>query len=428
MEIQQLINSLVFLIPLGIIGLYRWCAWLLKVYLSSRYRQPQGDGSTNDWKVAAALTVKGEGVAVFRRTLEGLVAENIDQVSIVFDEGETENIRLFLDFQRLYPHIDFKMETTNEKGKRKGLKRAIAIVDDYIHVILVMDSDTFLTHGVKSAVLKCFCDPEIGGVAVRQRIYRPQKLIDHVFDLTLHIRFENDIKGQALGKRVSVLSGRCSGYLAPVLKEIAQGLNEEVWMGIRKTGGGEDKFLTTGLYDRGYKSVMVDDAFVYTRPEGKIGLHLNQRLRWARNSWFSDLRALFTRSWMWKSPILLFYTTDRMVSAFTLLLGPWYFVFAFAKHDWLSAGIILWWWLGSRLLKGYPYFKQTKRYWMAPVFIFTTFLFGVIKLHALVTIGETSWLTRGNTDTRLFSRLSWIVTAMLILLLGVLVAGPLSPK
>lgn len=427
MSLPGLAESLVVLLPFGAIGLYRWCAWLIKVYLSSRYSQPQGDGSTLGWNIAAALTLKGESPAVFKRLLESLIRERIDQVYVVFDAVEAENITLFEEFSRYYSgQIIARYQTTTKKGKRKGLKKAILMVEN-ADVIVAMDSDTILGENFRKPVLDCFCDPQIGGVAIKQRILDPQKLVDHLFDLTLFVRFLHDIKGQALGGRVSVLSGRCSAYRAAVLQQIVEGLDEESWLGIKKTGGGEDKCLTTALYDAGYKTAMALDTMVWTRPEGNWGIHVKQRLRWARNSWFSDLRAIFTRGWMWRSPILMFYTTDRIISAFTLMFAPWFLIYSLVNGLYLAFAIQVVWWLSSRLLKAWEYFADTHRYWVLPFYVLSTFYFGTLKVHALVTIGETSWATRGAGNQRLFSRFSWLVTLSLIFMLGLLVFGPMTP-
>jgi cellulose synthase/poly-beta-1,6-N-acetylglucosamine synthase-like glycosyltransferase len=427
MNTSGLIESLVFLIPFGFIGLYRWCSWLLKVYLSSRYHQPQGDGSTLDWNIAAALTLKGESQPSFERLLNALIRERINQVYIVFDAAEAENIALFERFaQEHREEIVARYVVTTEKGKRRGLKKAILMVEN-ADVILAMDSDTYLGTNFRKPVLDCFTDPQIGGVAIKQRIWEPRVIIDHLFDLTLYMRFEQDIKGQALGKRVSVLSGRCSAYRAEVLQDIVRGLDGESWLGIKKTGGGEDKYLTTALYDAGYKTSMALDTMVWTRPEGNFRVHSNQRLRWARNSWFSDFRALLTRSWMWLSPILWFYTTDRMISAFTLMLAPWYMVYALVNGQVLAFWILVVWWMASRFVKAYGYFRETGRYWLLPIYVLSTYYFGMTKIHALVTIGETSWMTRGAGGQRLFSRFTWLVTILLIATLGIVVFGPLTP-
>jgi len=153
--------------------------------------------------------------------------------------------------------IDIRFEPTTEKGKRKGLHRAIEMVEG-MDIIICMDSDTILGDGVKQSILETFSKPGVGGVTVKQRVYKPEHLMHYMFDIRLVSRYNLEAPGQALGGYVSCLSGRCSAYLAGPLKEIKKNLVNEQWLGIRKTGGGEDKCLTTFLQDAGYRMPVIN--------------------------------------------------------------------------------------------------------------------------------------------------------------------------
>ena len=54
-----------------------------------------------------------------------------------------------------------------------------------------------------------------------------------------------------------------------------------------------------------------------------------QRLRWARNTWRSDLRAL-SRRWVWSHPFLAYTMVDKALAGFTVLLGPIFMVSSIA--------------------------------------------------------------------------------------------------
>jgi cellulose synthase/poly-beta-1,6-N-acetylglucosamine synthase-like glycosyltransferase len=358
---------------------------------------------------------------MFALLLKSLIQENIDQVCVVFDRGETENIQLFKRFAEEYQgQIDARFSITTKPGKRAGLAEAIAMTAD-VDIIMAMDSDTQLGNGVKQAILAAFGDPRIGGVTIAQRVYQPKNWVHQIFDLLLFLRYWHDISGQALGGRISCLSGRCSAYLAQPLKEVAPDLLTESWAGIRKTGGGDDKLLTTRIHDKNYYTTLVRNVFVYTRSEHELLKFLKQRLRWGRNSWFSDLRALFTRRWMWQSPILLFYTLDRMVSSFTIMLSPWLMIYFIVTLNWEGILLILLWWLVSRTIKTLPYLLQTHRFHILPLYIAMTFVLGAVNIHALVTMGESSWMSRGASGQKLQSTAMMAITFMILLGLGGLI-------
>ncbi len=402
---SQLIITLIHLIPIGVFGLMRYSTWAFRRLLSSQWRDIKAKGPLLYRTVGVAVTVKGEPVETFREVLNALLSEKIDQVCIVFDANEKDNIAMTRQFAKDHAgEIEIREAITTQKGKRNGLAQAIKLIQG-MDIIMCMDSDTLLSQGVKQAILETFTKPSIGGVAVSQRVYRPHKLVHYLFDIRLKLRYLEDIPGQAIGGRISCLSGRCSAYLAQPLQTVAPGLLEESWLGIRKTGGGDDKYLTTAIHDLGYKTVVITDKTVYTRPQDSTKVYLNQSLRWARNSWFSDLRALCTRKWMWKSPILLFYTIDRMIGSFTVLLAAWYMVLLLVTQSWGAALILFIWWNVTRAIKIWPFLWETKKFYLIVPYLCFTLVLAWLKIHALITLWESGWLTRGAKQAQaLFKR------------------------
>jgi cellulose synthase/poly-beta-1,6-N-acetylglucosamine synthase-like glycosyltransferase len=425
--IAEFFREIILFVPVGLIGVWRWSIWAIKRHFSSRWHDVPLSERTKNWKVGVVLTVKGEPPETFVKMLLRLVDEKIDQVCIVFDYREEENIELTQAFAAVYKDvIDVRFECTDKKGKRSGLSQAIAMSEG-MHIIMCMDSDTLLGDGVKDAVRAAFTDPLIGGVAVGQRCHKPKSWVEHLFDIRLVVRYAQDIPGQAWGGRVTCLSGRCAAYLGSALKKIGPGLLTEEWAGIKKTGGGDDKYLTTALHDLGYHTSTVRNAWVYTRPEPSLKVYISQSLRWARNSWFSDFRALFSREWMRQTPVLMFYTIDRMISTFTILLSIWYLAFALYYQQWLVALILVVWWHVGRIIKAWPYFHETKRFYMIVPYTFMSFVLGILQIHALITLNEGSWLTRGasasaqmlrKTITNYFTK---FVTTSIVCFVGVLV-------
>jgi len=80
----ELVTILLSLIPFGVIGAIRLTAWLIKLFLSSRWRDIKATGPLPYSKVGAALTVKGEPPATFKLVLEALLKERIDQVCVTY--------------------------------------------------------------------------------------------------------------------------------------------------------------------------------------------------------------------------------------------------------------------------------------------------------------------------------------------------------
>src|SRR5690349_12902244 len=91
---RELITTILILIPFGAIGAVRFCAWLIKLILASRWRDIKAKGDLPYSRVGVAVTVKGEPPTTFQKVLDSLLRERLDQVCITFDQGEHENITL----------------------------------------------------------------------------------------------------------------------------------------------------------------------------------------------------------------------------------------------------------------------------------------------------------------------------------------------
>ncbi len=431
----QLLMLVQQLWPIGLIGLWRWASWLYRVYRSRKFVEYVHVGETTYKTIGARFTVKGEPPEHFERVLQSMVDTGFDVIRVVLDSGETVNASILNRFiLRDSGKVDIMYEFTDKKGKRSGLQQAIYMSGDE-DVTVLFDSDVVcglpdaeLTPALKSvraATLEALSQPNMGGVVVAQRVYKPTNWVQRLFDIMLVERYEYELPGQAFSGYVSCLSGRCSAYPRTILLKIADQLTTEQWAGIAKTGGGEDKWLTTRLHDAGYNSTLTRTATVYTRAEEQYGSLMLQLTRWMRNSWFSDIRALLTRPWM--KGYLRFFAIDRMMGSFTVLFAPWFLFYTMVNNMWLASVAIVVWWCISRWIKIRPYLKQEQKPGMLPVYIMSAMVMGVVKLHALTTLGEEAWAgSRGGKQSAL-ANAAYFATLIIIVIEGLLVFGPLTP-
>jgi hyaluronan synthase len=169
-------------------------------------------------------------------------------------------------------------------------------------------------------------------------------------------------------------------------------LNEKFWG--RQCISGEDKRLTYLVQGNGYKTAYQDNVEVTTFCETSLLNLLKQKIRWTRNSWRADLRAL-TQRWLWRRPVLAFYLLEKSISAFTILVSPIVFGIALYTGNLILAGSIIIWWMISRFLKSLPYLQKNPRdLWMVPLFVVLGFVLGLLKIYALMTMNRQGWLTR----------------------------------
>ena len=123
-------------------------------------------------------------------------------------------------------------------------------------------------------------------------------------------------------------------------------------------------------------------------------IFFKQRLRWARNTWRSDLRAL-SRPWVYRHPFLAYTMVDKGLSGFTLLLGPAFMVHSLINQNWIFAAVLAGWWQLSRSAKLLPHLRRRpSSFLFIPGYVFVSWIMALIKLQALLTIRRQRWLTR----------------------------------
>ncbi len=93
-------------------------------------------------------------------------------------------------------------------------------------------------------------------------------------------------------------AGRTAVYRRTAVLPLLDDLLSETFFG-RPVISGDDKALTLLVQGQGWKVRYQETACVYTPGATEMPSFLKQRLRWARNSWRADLKALFSR-WIWR--------------------------------------------------------------------------------------------------------------------------------
>ena len=146
-----------------------------------------------------------------------------------------------------------------------------------------------------------------------------------------HRYFDENACQSYLGRAVSCLSGRTAVYRRHLLLTIEDDFMHETFWGVPCLSG-DDKRLTTLILERGYLTYMQRSAEVWSTFPTTWKIFFKQRLRWARNTWRSDLRALGNR-WVYRHPFLAFTMMDKAISSFTLLLGPAFLVYAIVAAE-----------------------------------------------------------------------------------------------
>jgi len=370
-------------LPLGILGLVRWSSWLVRRLPAALYRPASG---VFRLPLSVVIPVYQEDPGIFAWAIESWLANRVDEVVLVIDSTDTT----CLEVASRYP---VTVIVTDVPGKRDALRRGWeACTTD---LVALVDSDTIWAEDVADEVCKPFADPRIGGVGTRQNVFNPRGFLQRVNDMYLDYRyFDENASQTVMGRAVSCLSGRTAIYRRTLLLEISADFMNESFLGVPCMSG-DDKRLTTLVLERGDLTYMQRSARVWSTFPGTPRKFVRQRLRWSRNTWRSDLRAL-SRTWVWRRhPFLAYTMLDKAVSSFTLLISPAFMTFAIVRADWFFVACLAAWWWISRAAKILPHLvRRPSSFFLVPGFVLVSFVMAVVKISALVTIRKQRWLTR----------------------------------
>jgi cellulose synthase/poly-beta-1,6-N-acetylglucosamine synthase-like glycosyltransferase len=389
-------------IPLGVIGIWRWTVWLIKKIVASFYSPilPESNHlnsrGTLDFAVSVIVPVYNEDPKIFRRSLESWWKNKPSEIITIIDKSDTGCIAEFKEFQQGKDNL--KLIITSKPGKRPAL--VDGILQSNGEIVALTDSDTMWDANFLENALRPFqVDSKIGGVTPR---YHPierttiwQKMTDIFWDSRNYLDMPAQTAG---GKALSCLSGKTALYRRKILlPKINRFLNEFI-LG-RKKESGEDKCFTRLVQQEGWETYYQSSAIIYSSSAPEFDQFLRQRIRWARNSHNSDFESLWN-GWVWKHPYLAFSMIDRFVSVFTLLLGPIFFSIAILENQWGLAISILILWLVGRMIKIFPHLRRNPAdLFLLPIYLGVSFLMALTRLYALVTIRDQHTI-RGFAKTK----------------------------
>jgi cellulose synthase/poly-beta-1,6-N-acetylglucosamine synthase-like glycosyltransferase len=327
---------------------------------------------------------------LFRRALDSWIANAPDRIIAVVDVTDTT----CMEIARAYPEVE--VIPIDIPGKRAALAVGVDATDT--DIVVLVDSDVIWEPDVLAKLKMPFADPQIGGVGTRQHMYPTNgvapTLWERLADIYLDIRYSDEVPATTRwGRAVSCLSGRTAAYRTRLLQSMRDAFLNETFMGTQCMSG-DDKRYTCLTLQRGYRTWNQLNAHVYSTFKPNFHGFVNQRIRWSRNSFRSDLRALW-QGWVWRYPYLAIMLIDKTIAPFLLLLGPIVLAVSIVVGHWRLVAALLIWWLLSRSFKILPHLRRRPADWLiVPIFIAVTYYMSLVKTYALFTLKEHKWLTR----------------------------------
>lgn len=377
-------------IPIGIIGFWRWGVWLFKKICASFYRPiPEENHPSIDMTLSVITPVYMEEPEIFRKALNSWQANNPNEIIAVIDEIDEACRGVFLDFAAGRPWA--KLVVTSKPGKRAAL--ADGIREATSEIVALVDSDAIWAHDIRGKVLAPFSDSQIGGVVTRQNCLNPHSIWQKITDIMWDLRNADEWPSQtAMGRALSCVSGRTAIYRRDILLPRLDEFQNEILLG-RKKESGDDKCLTRLIQKDGWKTYYQSTAQIYSTATSSFNTFWKQRVRWSRNSYGSDITALFVERWVWKHPYLTFFMIDRFISPFTLLFALIVFIVALSLNQWVAALGIFAWWTLSRGVKTFPHLRRRPRdTLLVPVYAAVSFIIAAARVYSLITVRQQKWI------------------------------------
>jgi cellulose synthase/poly-beta-1,6-N-acetylglucosamine synthase-like glycosyltransferase len=385
-------------LPIGLIGLWRWSVWLFRRSIGLCYRPQKPNGFTATTSIITP--VYNEDPEVFLAALNSWRQNRPTEIIAVIDQSDQRSISLFFDFMRdcaTEGVVNTILIVTEKPGKRPALVDGILAASG--EIVCLVDSDTIWAADVLEQVVAPFSDPQVGGVTTRQNVLAPDTLARRLFDVYLDIRYKDEVRfltalrDTPFGDAVTCLSGRTAVYRRSAVLPMLDGLMNETFLGKRVISG-DDKALTLLVQSQGWKVRYQETARVYTPGAPEMRTFLKQRLRWARNSWRADLKALAS-GWTWRKPLLAYHLLDRLLQPLTTLIGPLYLGYVLYHQQWVAVAVLLTWWFSSRVIKLWPNLQRgISNITILPWYLIFNYWSAVVRIYAFFTMNQQGWITR----------------------------------
>lgn len=380
---MRLPTDWLYYLPIGVLGIIRWTSWLVRRIPAALYRPVVND---HRLPLSVVVPVYQEDPDIFAKAIESWLVNDVAEVILVIDASDSV-------CQEIARHYPVTVIVTQTPGKRDALRRGWEAA--CTPLVALVDSDVIWAHDVARQVCMPFADAAVGGVSTRQNVYNPKGFLQRVNDMYLDYRYFDENAAQTvMGRALSCISGRTAVYRRSILLAVSDDFMSETFLGIPCMSG-DDKCLTALTMKAGYRTVLQRSARVWSTFPGRPKIFFKQRLRWARNTWRSDLRATVLDRWAWRHPFLAFTMVDTGISSFSLLAAPTFMAFAVAHQMWNYVLVLLLWWWFSRSVKMLPHLRRRPMsLFVIPPFVLLTFAMALVKIYALITVRKQRWLTR----------------------------------
>ena len=384
------------------------------VYIFSKYffaslYQPLApwDGASaalDDATVALLIPVFNEGEAVMRVQVASILAQRKPFSQVFFiDDGSTKD-RSGVEYLRTVaaqePLITL-VEMEHNVGKRHAQAAVLPLVTS--DFIMTTDSDTVMERDCLFNLLLPLYAPDgsgegISAVTGKVLAYNSDtNLLTSVLNLRYYNAFDVERASQSVTGSVIVASGPVTIYRSEIILENLDEYVNQTFLGRPQTLG-DDRCLTNIALRTG-KVVYQATALVLTEIPDTLRAFRLQQTRWSR-SWFRESILGVPNAIRVRKPIIIMWLVIELVMFFAIFASIaltiyWMFVPGYLTYELLGFfGFIVW---NAWVRNIYYSAVSFREFLKAPIYGYLhMFVVLPVKVYALFTMRNNSWVTRSN--------------------------------
>jgi len=400
-------------IPLGWVGVYRWLQYIVKIIAYFLYKPIKPDFQKRKYVPAKDVTIVVPTIDHDTRLLIALKSW------VACDPYEV----LFITIPKVKPFLEeigreadpvknrIRVLTVPAGNKRKQM--VVGAAEVKTSILVFCDDDVIWPPTMLDWCLAPFENEKIGAVGTSQSAM-PDGNFMTIWEVLaayrLSMRNVEIASTACIDSGISCLSGRTACYRTSIVQDPAftEAFLHEYWLGRYHQHSGDDKFLTRWVQCHHWRTWIQACPQVELITTFKPNyMFLIQLLRWTRNTWRSDLKALFVEKVIWRScPYTAYTMFDRLFNPISLLYGFTYFFIRIStpisthlpQVDMILTFLL--WYILIRFIKYMPHLIRRPQDLPAlPIFVVFQYVFIFMKVYCLFTLHITTWGTRKGAET-----------------------------
>lgn len=369
--------------------------FILTRFLFALFYLPTKDNKITP-SVSVIVPVKNEERFI-RTTIEHIYNVNYPrdryEVTIINDNSSDGTLGQIYQLQQEYKDL-MVINFTEDAGKRNALASGFDQAKG--EILVVIDSDSFITNGSIYNIVQDFVDPEVAAVSGHTDVYNgKENALTKMQAVRYFLAFKIMKAAESVFSCVTCCPGCFSAYRKSYIMDIINKWQKQKFLGKPCTFG-DDRSLTMMLL-RNYKIKHNSNAVAYTLSPKTYRHFFKQQLRW-KKSWFRE--TLLGCKFMWKKNPLMAFSFYAglilpLISPFVAFMAIVYKPMVFGQPFYVY---IYGTFLVSLIYSLYHRLARPSKIWIYGIYFcfFYLFILAWQNYFAILTSRNTTWGTRSK--------------------------------